>query len=65
MFRHKAELRARGKCSRKDDDGVFNDPLSYLLHTLLSSKQIIADCFAFLREKLFLKVIITEVIHAT
>lgn len=30
-------------------------------HKLLSSKQIFADCFAFLRQKLFLKVIITEV----
>lgn len=47
-------LWARGKRSRKDDDDIFNDPLSYLLAKLLSPRQIFADCFAFLRQKVSL-----------
>lgn len=64
MWKQEAELWTRGKCSRKDDDGIFNDPLSFLLHKLLYSRQIFADCFAFLRQKLFFKVVITDVKYA-
>lgn len=41
---------------QKEDDGVFKDPCRYLLPKLLSSKQILADGFAFfLKKSYFLK----------
>lgn len=55
---------ARGKYAGREDTGVFPEPVSCWLHKLLSSKQFFADGFAFLRQKLFFKVIIMEVIGA-
>lgn len=61
----KTQSRALGMwwTHQKDDDGVFDDPFCYLLPKLLSSKQIFVDCLVLLRQKLFLEVIVIEVIH--